>query len=483
MEVREKLWLSGPGRRSEKPVFEQQLLLEPAELKTLQDRGEQLLPRLLHQLQARHALNPQRLLSCCWDAADVQKSLFEIYTRLSIDLQQAAQHRVSEHGVLLDHAGQGCWVWFEYEHDAVAAAASALAWQTLAELEPALNPVEEPAAETGMTQPGLKGFLALAKPLVLPQDTEAFVAAARVRNIPCVNLDRSPYEGVKGAFRVRDNSLLKLGHGAHYLIVDGSICVSRSALLMPLLRDTPARRKRMAELQLPLPKKDLEAGNCALSKHALRCAERIGFPLDLMATNSAGQVHQWQQIADTEELKRTLDLARRHGSMIELQGSVPGEEWQILMVGQQPLALMHAGQHESLLRLHPATQQMAEQLAKNLGSDLLLLKLRCIDIGQDLRESGGAWLDFDLAPRLDELLVDDPALLAAAAQAFMGLLVPDAAACRIPIVAVTGTNGKTTTCRLVEAIARQSGLGTGMACTGANYVNGELVPWNERLGP
>jgi UDP-N-acetylmuramyl tripeptide synthase len=483
MEVREKLWLLGPGRRSEKPVFEQQLLLEPAELKALQDRGDQLLPRLLQHLQATQALSPQRLWSCCWDASDVQKSLFEIYSRLVIELQQAANHRVSEHGVLLDHAGQGCWVWFEYEHDAVAAAASALAWQTLAELEPALSPVEDPAAESGLTQPGLKGFLALAKPLVLPKDTEAFMAAARARNIPCVNLDRSPYEGVKGAFRVRDNSLLKLGHGAHHLIVDGSICVSRSALLMPLLRDASERRKRMAGLQLPLPKKDLGAGNCVLSKHALRSAERIGFPLDLMVTNSAGQVQQWQQIAGTEELKRTLDLARRHGNIIELQGSVPGEEWQILMVGQQLMALLHAGQQESLSRLHPATSQMAERLAASLGGDLVLLKLRCIDIGQDLRDSGGAWLDFDLAPRLDELLDGDPALLAAAAQAFMGLLVPEPAACRIPIVAVTGTNGKTTTCRMVEAIARQSGLGTGMACTGANYVNGELVPWNERLGP
>jgi len=64
--------------------------------------------------------------------------------------------------------------------------------------------------------------------------------------------------------------------------------------------------------------------------------------------------------------------------------------------------------------------------------------------------------------------------LAGVAEAFVGHLFPSGSQARVPIVTVTGTNGKTTTCRMTEAILRKSGLGTGMVCTGTNYVNGRL---------
>lgn len=418
MEAREKLWLLGPGRRSERTVFEQQLLLDNTECGAVRAHGQQLLSGLLRQFRVWRANASPLLVDYGWNESDPQQWLFGLYARLAIELQRAAGHRVSELGVLPDLQQQGCWVWFEYEHDSVAAAASNLAWQTLADLLPALQPPEPLDTHVDGMQAGYEGFMALAQPLVLPADTEAFIAAARARDIPCVKLDRAPYEGVKGDFRIRDNSLLKLGHGARHLVLDGSICISRSARLMPLLRDSTTRRRHLAALQLP--------------------------------------------VAGT--------------------GPQAGREWQVLLLGREVLALLCEGRVADSARIHPGTQQMAMRIAASLGSDLLLLRLHAVDLDQDLRESGGVFVDFDIAPRLDELFRDNPELLAAAAGAFMDRLVPDAAEFRIPIVTVTGTNGKTTTCRMIEAIARESGLGTGMACTGANYINGELVPWNERLG-
>nr|WP_306622750.1 Mur ligase family protein [Massilia sp. CCM 9210] len=46
---------------------------------------------------------------------------------------------------------------------------------------------------------------------------------------------------------------------------------------------------------------------------------------------------------------------------------------------------------------------------------------------------------------------------------------------RIPLIAVTGTNGKTTTTRLIEHAARKTGLTTGMTTTEGVYINGELT--------
>jgi UDP-N-acetylmuramyl tripeptide synthase len=482
MEVREKLWLLGPGRRSDRTVLEQQIIFEPAELQALQDRGQQLLPRLQQKLQSWQAPQLPAMVTCEWNPGNVQQSFCEIFAGLAISLQRAARHRVYDHGVATDPQGQGCWVWFEYEHDAVAAAAEALALNLLAELEPALKVPELPGQAKALDDQSLAAFLAMAEPLVLPADTEAFIRAAEAADIPCVRLDRSPYEGVKGTFRVRANSLLKLGHGVHSLVLDGSLCVSRSAGLMTLLRDRKARRQHLASLQLPLASMDTQAGNCALSKHALRSAERIGYPVVLNATAVSGQLFSWPDIASAEELKNTLDVARRYASHIELEASVPGAVWQMLMVGQTPIALLSHGQPQALTSLHADTGKMAVRVAESLQSDVLLLSFKTTDIGQCLRASSGAWLDFDLAPRLDELLPSSPDVLMEVAAAFIQSLFPENAVARIPIVTVTGTNGKTTTCRMIEAIARQSGLGTGMACTGANYVNGQLVPWNERMG-
>ena len=59
---------------------------------------------------------------------------------------------------------------------------------------------------------------------------------------------------------------------------------------------------------------------------------------------------------------------------------------------------------------------------------------------------------------------------------------PDGTPSRIPIVAVTGTNGKTTTCRMVKQILQAAGLKTGLACTDGVYLNNELVREGDSSG-
>ncbi len=54
---------------------------------------------------------------------------------------------------------------------------------------------------------------------------------------------------------------------------------------------------------------------------------------------------------------------------------------------------------------------------------------------------------------------------------------------RIPLIAITGTNGKTTTARLIEWIARSEGFDTGLAVTGGIYANGELIEEGDTTGP
>ena len=84
-------------------------------------------------------------------------------------------------------------------------------------------------------------------------------------------------------------------------------------------------------------------------------------------------------------------------------------------------------------------------------------------------------LDIELAPRLDELLGDQGYLLESCAGYFVDWLFPDPAASRIPIAAITGTNGKTTTCHMTRSILTATGAGVGLACSDGTMVRGRWV--------
>ncbi len=86
-------------------------------------------------------------------------------------------------------------------------------------------------------------------------------------------------------------------------------------------------------------------------------------------------------------------------------------------------------------------------------------------------------LDPDL--RMFEQLSDKPHSIG---DEYLAALFPDGTPSRIPIVAVTGTNGKTTTCRMVAQILRSAGLKTGLTCTDGVYLDNELLTAGDSSG-
>ena len=55
---------------------------------------------------------------------------------------------------------------------------------------------------------------------------------------------------------------------------------------------------------------------------------------------------------------------------------------------------------------------------------------------------------------------------------FIEWLIQESQTCRVPVFSVTGTNGKTTTCRILTAIMTKTGFRVGMACTDGVYIDG-----------
>lgn len=190
---------------------------------------------------------------------EVGAAFASLFSATALALQTAAGHRVAEQGFVRDSAGNGVWAWFEYEHDEVGTRASVFL-QLISELEPALDWQPEAAQEPSTFPP----------PCRIPRVRARTRPATRRRRarpgLPspgCAawKLERAPYQGLQGAFRIRPNGLLKLGHCGQQQL-DGNFCITRNAALLPLLHDREALLARLGQLHTLAPRDDCAGGDC-----------------------------------------------------------------------------------------------------------------------------------------------------------------------------------------------------------------------------
>lgn len=133
--------------------------------------------------------------------------------------------------------------------------------------------------------------------------------------------------------------------------------------------------------------------------------------------------------------------------------------------------------------VHPRNVRLAEAAAQIMDLDVAGIDVLCRDIRRPLREQGGAVVEVNAAPGLRMHL--DPA----AGQSrqvgvpIVEMLYPAGAPSRIPIIAITGTNGKTTVTRLVGHMYETAHRIVGMTSTEGIWIDGERVVGGDCSGP
>ncbi|MEQ9230922.1 MAG: Mur ligase family protein, partial [Cyclobacteriaceae bacterium] len=133
--------------------------------------------------------------------------------------------------------------------------------------------------------------------------------------------------------------------------------------------------------------------------------------------------------------------------------------------------------------VHPYNIFMAERIARIIDLDICGIDIMTTDIGQPLPETGGAVLEVNAGPGFRMHLAPAEGLPRNVAGHVIDMLYPPGSTSRIPIVAVAGTNGKTTTTRLIAHMARMRGFKVGYTTTDGVYIQNRLLMTGDCTGP
>jgi cyanophycin synthetase len=132
---------------------------------------------------------------------------------------------------------------------------------------------------------------------------------------------------------------------------------------------------------------------------------------------------------------------------------------------------------------HEDNVEIAEEAARVVGLDVAGIDFLAPDISQPVRETGGAIVEVNAAPGFRMHTHPTEGESQYVAKSVIDLLFPAGTPSRIPIVAVTGTNGKTTTVRMIAHIFRGMGRKVGVTSTDGIYIDERLVKRIDASGP
>ena len=133
--------------------------------------------------------------------------------------------------------------------------------------------------------------------------------------------------------------------------------------------------------------------------------------------------------------------------------------------------------------VHPDNREMAVRAVKAIGLDVGGVDFLTTDIGQSYTDTGGAICEVNAAPGFRMHVAPSEGTPRDVAGPVMDMLFQPGTPSRLPVAAITGTNGKTTTARMLAHIFKLSGNTVGLSTTDGVYIDGKLSVKGDMTGP
>lgn len=133
--------------------------------------------------------------------------------------------------------------------------------------------------------------------------------------------------------------------------------------------------------------------------------------------------------------------------------------------------------------VHPSNIFMAERISKIIDLDICGIDIMTSDISKPLSETGGAVIEVNAGPGFRMHLAPTNGLPRNVAAPVIDKLFPHGSTGKIPIIAITGTNGKTTTTRLIAHFAKLKGFKVGYTTSDGIYIQNRMLVRGDCTGP
>lgn len=133
--------------------------------------------------------------------------------------------------------------------------------------------------------------------------------------------------------------------------------------------------------------------------------------------------------------------------------------------------------------VHPENVFLFERIARIIGLDVAGVDIIAPNVSEPLHASGGGIIEVNAAPGFRMHLAPSEGIGRNVAEHVLDMLFPPGTESRIPIFAITGTNGKTTTTRLIAHILKGSGRTVGFTTTDGTYIQNQQIVRGDNTGP
>ena len=277
-------------------------------------------------------------------------------------------------------------------------------------------------------------------------------------------------------FQLLANGLIQLGQGARQRRIKDSLTDHTSAVASWIAYDWITASKLLSDVGLPVPKNQLVEELSDLRREG----ERLGYPFILRPRYST-RSNPLVTVESPEAVEQAFADMKEKTNYMLVEPMFRGSRLYALVVGNEVVCYLV---EENRAWVHLSVHTYPQQLTKSvlMTSRMVGLDVAEIEIDWVETEKSFTILGVKANPDISYYLKDD-ADWNRAASALMDMLFKQVDEGRIPVAAVTGVNGKTTTTRFIAHLLRQENGPVAMTCTEGIYLDDLRLFTGDCSGP